>query len=173
MPALVGHGLNTNASDAATTTTATTAAALQVVCAWPVSGQYGPGSRVLYVYPRPRPLPPSPKDTASWPPRLTANPPLQVLRSCRSLCIRSQDGMAEESVPSRCPAFSRRRSSPWHRARFRPRQWSAPASMFSLPSPLSPLPPPLLTLHPVRSALDAWLLAYAFRANMLSSFRRR
>lgn len=26
-----------------------TGEALQVVCAWPVSGQYGPGSRVLYV----------------------------------------------------------------------------------------------------------------------------
>lgn len=23
---------------------------LNVVCAWPVSGQYGPGSRVLYVF---------------------------------------------------------------------------------------------------------------------------
>jgi hypothetical protein len=26
----------------------TTAPVLEVVCAWPVSGQYGPGTRVLY-----------------------------------------------------------------------------------------------------------------------------
>ncbi|KAK3116999.1 hypothetical protein LTR53_002081 [Teratosphaeriaceae sp. CCFEE 6253] len=32
----------------ASTTTAQAGEALQVVCAWPVSGQYGPGSRVLY-----------------------------------------------------------------------------------------------------------------------------
>ena len=30
-------------------TTNATENALKVVCAWPVSGQYGPGSRVLYV----------------------------------------------------------------------------------------------------------------------------
>ena len=35
--------------NASTSTTAQASDALQVVCAWPVSGQYGPGSRVLSV----------------------------------------------------------------------------------------------------------------------------
>lgn len=30
------------------TTSNTAVDALQVICAWPVSGQYGPGSRILY-----------------------------------------------------------------------------------------------------------------------------
>lgn len=30
-------------------TTAASALSHEVVCAWPVSGQYGPGTRVLYV----------------------------------------------------------------------------------------------------------------------------
>jgi hypothetical protein len=34
--------------NASLTATVATKEALQVVCAWPVSGQYGPGSRVLY-----------------------------------------------------------------------------------------------------------------------------
>lgn len=28
-----------------------TARGLEVICAWPVSGQYGPGTRILYVLP--------------------------------------------------------------------------------------------------------------------------
>jgi hypothetical protein len=41
-------------------TAAATHKALEVVCAWPVSGQYGPGTRALYVslFLNMRPIPP-------------------------------------------------------------------------------------------------------------------
>lgn len=45
--------------DTATTlaSNGTSREALKVICAWPVSGQYGPGSRVLYDCSTARPLP--------------------------------------------------------------------------------------------------------------------
>ncbi|ESZ95869.1 hypothetical protein SBOR_3763 [Sclerotinia borealis F-4128] len=46
MPAIPLASLNTIANN--NTVTNVTSNVLQVVCAWPVSGQYGPGSRVLY-----------------------------------------------------------------------------------------------------------------------------
>ncbi|KAH9209578.1 hypothetical protein DL95DRAFT_477141 [Leptodontidium sp. 2 PMI_412] len=45
MPAFPSTSLHTLSNQTATDATSN---ALQVVCAWPVSGQYGPGSRVLY-----------------------------------------------------------------------------------------------------------------------------
>jgi hypothetical protein len=49
MPALSSASLLNAlvARNATATATNATSNALQVVCAWPVSGQYGPGSRVL------------------------------------------------------------------------------------------------------------------------------
>ena len=50
MPALPSASLiNTLVVRNATAVNATTNPYLQVVCAWPVSGQYGIGSRILYV----------------------------------------------------------------------------------------------------------------------------
>ncbi|KAG4442566.1 hypothetical protein IFR05_001978 [Cadophora sp. M221] len=46
MPTLPSTSLSNNISSNNVTDTASNA--LQVICAWPVSGQYGPGSRVLY-----------------------------------------------------------------------------------------------------------------------------
>lgn len=45
-PTIVARNTSTLAANAASNVTAS--APLQVICAWPVSGQYGPGSRVLY-----------------------------------------------------------------------------------------------------------------------------
>jgi hypothetical protein len=44
---LVHRSTNLTVNDANATANAT-AKVLEVVCAWPVSGQYGPGTRVLY-----------------------------------------------------------------------------------------------------------------------------
>lgn len=41
-PRLLNNSITANAS----------AATLQAICAWPVSGQYGPGTRILYVLKR-------------------------------------------------------------------------------------------------------------------------
>lgn len=99
---LVDRDINTTAAAAVAP-----ADPLQVVCAWPVSGQYGPGSRYLY-----EPLhlhsifPPTRQEIPSHSMILVPSILhslliiLQILRPSASMSPCPESGLAQESMPS-------------------------------------------------------------------------
>ena len=75
--------------------------ALEVVCAWPVSGQYGPGTRALYV---------SPQTNKDFYDNILTH--CQILYFDCSLCGCSQSRMDSERLPGCCVTLPRHRGAP-------------------------------------------------------------
>ena len=93
-----------------------TAQPLDVVCAWPVSSQYGAGSRFLYaqrvvVY------------------QSQAHVSLQVLCSRSHLRVSTKGRVAKKCLSCGCAVGTVDWCTPWHRARVLPREWSVPTQL--------------------------------------------
>src|SRR5690242_7879881 len=88
-----------------------TGQSLDVVCAWPVSSQYGAGSRFLYAL------------------RVVlylsqAHVSLQILCSCSHLRFSAESRVAKKCLSCSCVAGSVDWCTSWHRARVLPCEWS-------------------------------------------------